>query len=747
VIKKIALFVTKYPVLVLILVILAVGLMGSGVRKVEMDENIKEMLPKDLASRQALNELEDVYGGSDVILLALHHKDGIFNPETLNLILDATDSLETMDGIVRATSLSTVKEIKGFDWGLQVEPFIEYEIESDEEAEEIRTRFFDDETYLGELVSDDGKWTAVTAVLSEDADPMVVLGDLRRFVGNFEGETELYIAGMPVIQQLVSANMKGDLKRLIPFVSIVVVLILFISIRTVSGTLLPLIVALMSVVSMVGMMGHLGRMFMVVNNVMPVILIAVGISYAIHIIVGYYDEIEHKVNKKEAIINTMEHVGKPVLLAGLTTIIGFITMLSAPLPVYAEFGLILAFGVFVCTILTILFVPAVLTLLPIPKHLIHKSDLTFLDRLLIKLGEVVPKRRKEILIIALIVTTIFAFGIPKLELDMNTINFFDKKSEIRVADDLVNRHLGGSSNLNVLFKGDAQSPEVLNAMDDLEQYVESFPETGAAMSLATAVKKINRMLNADDPAMEIIPETSPKIAQSILAYETSSSPEDFEAFVDNSYENAQVVARMQSVSTRRISVIANSINSYLEDNYSHLGEIRMTGFVVFLKDLAKLIVTAQIRSLILSTLLIAILVTITFKSYKIGLMSIIPILMTVVVNFGLMGITGIALSIPTAMISSIIIGIGVDFSLHFLSRFKLEISRGVSSNEAVSTAIRRVGKPILFDATPTALGFMVLLVSGFLPVKYMGMLIALTMMICAISALTVLAAAATFIKK
>ncbi|NQT35667.1 RND family transporter [bacterium] len=739
-IRKIAEAVTDHPKLIIISILIIVAFLASGIPKIRIEENIKEMLPQDIPSRQTLNKLDDIFGGSDVILIAISAEPDIFNSRTLGKVKAMTDSLEMMPSFTKVTSLSTIKQIKGMEWGLEVTQFMEEVPQSSKEIEQLRERLYEDSTYLGQVVSYDGTHTAVIAVVAEDTDTNLIYKEVSELVEKFQSPESIHLSGTPVIMSIVGSKIKNDLRRLIPFVIAVVCIIMYLCFGTLTGMIIPLLAALLSTVSMIGLMGHMGKPFMVVNNIMPVVLIAVGVSYAIHIIAGFYDEILITGDKREALLRTIDHVGTPVALAGLTTIVGFATMMTAPLTILAEFGAFLAFGVFMASLITLTLVPAILTLLPVPKRKLQVVKTGLIDRFLNTISKTVPRWRKSFFFSGIILMIIFAFGLPKPQMDMNPITFFPHDSEIRQADREVNEHLGGSVNLNLLFKGNIQSPEIIEAMDDIQQFLEKFPETGSSFSLATIVKKINRVMNDDNPAFEVVPETESAIAQSLLMYSMSGSPEDFEQFVDNSYENAQVVARLKSVSTKRTSKIANAVEKYCRENFKDMEKIEITGMVVFLKDMADLIIISQIRSLLISVVLISLIAWIIYRSGVIGILAIIPVVITVFINFGLMGYFGIALSTPTAVISSIIIGIGIDFSFHFLSRYKLELQRS-STIEAIRTTIKRVGKPILYDALPTACGFLVLLTSGFLPVRYLGALIAMTMMICAMGALTILASA------
>ncbi|HHE46513.1 MAG TPA: hypothetical protein ENL08_02260, partial [Bacteroidetes bacterium] len=234
-IHRLGVFITGHPVLMILLNLIIVFAFGSGIRKVTIDENIKSMLPKDIASRKNLNELEDIYGGSDVFLIAINHEKTVFNPGTLAKVKAITDSLEAMPEIVRVSSLSTTNQIKGEDWGIEVIPFMDDAPETQDVADQIRRRVFEDSTYLDQLVSRDARWTVVIAVLDKDTEPMEIYSEVGNLVKIFEGPEQIHLSGIPVIQTIISENIKNDLRRLLPLAIAVIIVVLFLSLRTISG--------------------------------------------------------------------------------------------------------------------------------------------------------------------------------------------------------------------------------------------------------------------------------------------------------------------------------------------------------------------------------------------------------------------------------------------------------------------------------------------------------------------------------
>jgi predicted RND superfamily exporter protein len=744
--EKIIKVTLTHPKTVIICSFIITILLASGIPKIRIEEDIKEMLPKDLPARLALNEVEDIFGGSDVLVVAVSNEgQTIFSQGTLAKIIAITDSLDVIPGVIRVTSLATVKHIKGEEWGMEVTPFLEEVPETEEDIRTLKNTFYEDSLYVGTMVSQDSKHAAIFAVVEENAEMMDIYEEVRQLAGRLEGPEKIYLGGTPVVQSEATKSLKSDLRRLIPFVLIVAVVILYFSFRTWSGVFLPLLATLMGVVSMVGVMGHLHKPFMMVNNVMPVILVAVGVAYGIHVIAAYYEELSATLDKNEALTRAMRKVGTPVIMAGLTTMAGFLSLATSPLPVYLDFGVVLAFGVFMAMCFTLTMIPAFLMLLPIPQKKMSGARPAFLDRMLTRTGDLVLRFRHAVLALGTMIIIISALGIPRINLEMNAITFFPESSAVRKADEVINQHLSGSINMNILFNADIESAETLTAMDKVQQHLEQFPETGSTISLATIVKRINRVLNADDPQFERIPETKEEVSQAILLYNMSGSPEDYEQYVDNTFENAQVIAMMTSASTRRIAEIAAEAERFCSTQFANDMTTKFTGYSLFLKELVQLVVESVARALAFSLIIVSLLAWLTYRSWKIGVLAMLPLVVTIILNFGLMGFAGIDLSIPTAMISSIVIGIGIDFSFHFISRFQIERTKGNSSNAVVNT-IRTVGRPILFNATATGFGFLVLAFSNILPLRFMGFLIALTMMVCAAGALTILAASLTFVE-
>jgi predicted RND superfamily exporter protein len=757
--KKFSLWIITYPKTVIVLTCLLTVFFATGLPKIRIDDNLKDMLPEDMPVRQALNKIDDIFGGSDAIIIAIGKPEGnIFNQGTLSKIMEITKMVETIPGIYDVISLATAKQIEGKEWGIEVTPFMETVPETETEIATLRQRFFDDETYVGQLVSIDGKFAAIIASVAKDADEFKIYEEIKQMSATMNEPEQIHLAGFPVLRAAIADNIKSDLRRLIPFVLLVVIGILYLSFRRLDGVLLPLLVVICATIATVGLMGHLHQPFTTLTNTLPVMLIAIGIAYGIHVIAKYHEERAAGLEKKDALAKTIREICIPVIMAGLTTMAGFMSLVTAPLPEYTNYGVFAAFGVFMALLLALTMIPALLMVLPAPRNrpnpvntrFLRSETLTGVDRFVTWLAGSVLRFNRFILAGSVMLAIVLGIGIFWVIPEMNPITFFQKDHALCQADALVNEYLGGSVNMSFLFSDDIGAPDVLQQMEAIQNFLKRLPDTGSTMSIATIIKKINRAMNENKPEFEVLPETREAIAQAILMYSMSGSPQDFERFVDNPFAHAQVVARMKSGSTLHINKITRAAEQYcatpeFRKSTGDAGQntVEITGFSVLLKDLTFLVTQGVGISFVVSLLLIFLMAWITYRALKIACLAVIPLTITILICFGVMGYTGIPLSIPIAVLTNIVIGCGIDYSFHFLSRLQLERQRD-QVEHPIARTIKSVGKPIIYNATSVALGFLVLMFSGLLPVQFLGFLIALAMLGCGFGALTVLASAVSF---
>ncbi|MGB2843419.1 MAG: MMPL family transporter, partial [Candidatus Aminicenantaceae bacterium] len=312
-------------------------------------------------------------------------------------------------------------------------------------------------------------------------------------------------------------------------------------------------------------------------------------------------------------------------------------------------------------------------------------------------------------------------------------NYYPKDSPIVYAADLINENLGGAQNISVVFEGDIKNPGIMKKIDYLEKEIEKIPEVGSTSSVARVVRMMSRVLNDEgEKWYDVIPDTRNAVAQYFELYSMSGDPEDFEKMVDFPYEHALITARINTSSTPKLYKIKEQIEEMVKDDE----DVKLVGgFALILADIARLVVSGQLRSLGLAVLMIGILIMFLFRSVVAGLISAIPLALSVVFLFSFMGLFGIELNIATALLSSIMIGVGVDYTIHFLWRYREERRNGVVPQKAVKKTLTTTGRGIVFNAFSVIIGFTVLITSSFMPVRFFGFLIVVSIFACLVGAL------------
>jgi predicted RND superfamily exporter protein len=741
--SRLTALVVKHPWVTVSVTIIASLLLATGIPKVTINDNLKDMLPEHTESRKVLDELTDTFGGSDFIMVIIGSETGtIFNSSTLAKVNRISESMETVTGIEEVRDITNLNKIEGKEWGLEVTPFMEDVPETQDEIRKLEEDIFADNTYVGSFVSEDKKYAAVLGFLEVDAVEPQVYQEVLSAVKSEEGPEDIYVAGVPALRSIVARDIKGDMKKLLPLVILVLALVLYLAIGTRLGVMLTMLVIVLSVLPTVGLMGHLHRQFAVVTNAMPVILLALACADSIHVISRYYREAALGNSSKEAVIRTMRDMNLPVVLTSVTTMAGFLSMLTSPIPRLMEFGVFISFGVFWALVLSLTMLPAFLVILK-PKAKRRKWEI-LPDKALISFGKRVVRYRAIVVLTTSALVVLLALGIWQVKIETNPERFFSENSQVAKASRISDNHLGGSANISIMLKGDIKSPQTLNQMLELQEFIETLGDVGTVFSIANIVSKINKAINDNDPRYEAIPETREAVAQALLLYSMSGDPSDFERFVDNDYSAAQMTARFREFDTTKLSRVAKQLKEYYGTHMMDV-DVRPTGTVIFVAELAGMVVRSSITSIISSIIMVFLISAIVYRSLKLGILCIIPLSIAVILSFGIMGFTGIELSMPTAIISCITIGVGIDYAIHCTARYRTLQMEG-RSEDAASTVVAEVGGPVLFNAFSVAAGFAVLVFSNFVPVRFFGGLVFISMLASAFGALTILVALLDIVK-
>ncbi|MFC1586314.1 RND family transporter [Fibrobacterota bacterium] len=730
--------------------------------RLKVDDNILNMLPKDLPSRITWERLEDVFGSTEFTLVAFGTpgKD-IINQASLDKLIHLSQALEDLEPVDRVQSLYSVNAIEAEPGGFTVSPLLEDEAPADPEGlASIKAYLQKNPDIASHFLSGKGDYTAVMVVYKpEGVDEGQAAGLVSAVADSILKDENVVIAGLPFLRGVLAKNIVGDLVSLMPIVILVLFAMLVITLRTPHAIPLVFMVVVLSVLPMLGLMGWFHQKFMLINATMPTILLTIAAADSIHVISRFFREIRSEHDQRKAVQNTMDPLMLPIFLTSITTMAAFLTLLSSPIPAMVPYGIFVSFGVAWAWLLSVTLLPARLTMIKLHRIKKKQSFNLLWDRLMDRLSALVCGHPKAVLVTGIAVILVSLGGVPLLQIEVNFNKFFPKSNPIRKANDFIDKNMNGVMNISFEVRGkikdreavtedgdtvmqrsaDIKDPRVLRTVRDISSRLEQIPGMGRTMSIANIIAKMNRAVNDDDPAQERIPDTRNQAAQLLELYSMSGDPEDFENIVDYDYSTCLVNATMKSISTSKITRVIQDIEDYVEAKVdTSIMNISATGFSVFLKDFVGLVIKSSLISIFFSMALIFIISLIFFRSPIWAAIAILPLFTAVILNFGLMGYLGIELSHVTALMTSIIIGVGIDFAMHFIAHARL-LLRTTDRDHVVHANIKEVGPPIIINAAAVSVGFTVLLLSNFIPIRFLGSLVGLSMVSCAFGALTVMA--------
>ena len=520
----------------------------------------------------------------------------------------------------------------------------------------------------------------------------------------------------------------------------------------------------MSIIWTLGLMSMLGIKFTMISILIPVMLIAVANDYGIHIIAHYFENFKRKkfTEKDANIRETIASLNKPIFLAGITTIVGLMSLLGHFLPPAKELGLLAGFGVFVAFTLSLTFIPAALKNLRIPPWIAHGGQDHRFNRFLQGCGRFFVRFKRTVMVVAVAGVIIAGLKIPTLRIDTDPIHYYREGSEIRVNNERISEDFGGSSQLSIIVTGDIKEPATLRRMKEISLFLEQQPAITRTLSIVDQVELLNEAWHDGDPAFRAIPEDKIAMGDTVISGRSQVAQllqfldeEDVEQLVqmeentitfETEFVRAQIIARINRISSAEILELNQKVDEFIETNYSKAEVSPVTGSASIMGTLTDLIARGQLRSLAISLVLVFLVTSLVFRSFQAGLYCVFPLGGAVILVFGFMAYFGIELNTATSMLTSILIGVGIDYTIHFLWHYRQFVRKGMDGQEAVIQTLTTSGKGIIFNAFSVMVGFIILMVSGFLPIFFFGFVIIFSIGMCLIGALALLPALVVWTK-
>jgi uncharacterized protein len=744
---------------VVVLAILGVTVfLASRLGSLQVDSNPNLWAPQQHAYVETTNLLEEVFGGRNLTVIGIVPKKGdIYQPRVLEKVKRIQEQLELLPHAVRHNILSLaarkVKHVKGAEDGMEVRPMMDTVPRTSEEIERLRAAVASSPIYINALVSPDNKAAAVIADFKQDerSPNFIILNEgLRKIVAQErDDDIDIYLGGLPIIGEAADREFM-KMPMFFGAALIIVMLVQYWSFRSFQGMLLPLLTGILSVIWSLGLMGLLGVHLDPLNTTTPILVLAVAAGHAIQILKRYYEEFNrligeglppHQANR-DAVIESMVRVGPVMIVAGVIAVITFLSLAGTGIPMVQHFGVFAGCGVLATMMIEMTVIPAVRTMLrpPKPREADRERKAGVLDRFLVTVANnLVSGRARWIVAGGLTVLAIVGSGVLLLRIDNNFKLYFKPDSALRVDDRVLNTTFGGTNSIQFLIQTAEQDgikdPKVLEGMSKLQAFLETQQDVGKTQSLADLMKKMNQAMHADDQAYYRIPESRDLVAQYLFLYAMSGEPQDFENYVDNDYRRATVWTFVKNDSTTHADMIAKNAQRVIAESFPPGVSVQMGGSLPQLIALNDVIVSDKFRNMAQMSIVVFGLGAIILRSVVGGLFVVIPLFAVMLANFGLMGWLGTPLDISAMTTAAMAIGIGADYEIYLLFRFREELARTGSVLTATRNSMLTSGKAILLVAISILSGYAVLQASDFAFYNQLSNMVTATMLISAFFAL------------
>jgi len=741
-----------FPLRTILISLIATIFLGSGIRFFIIDDDMMKILPKNLDSRISWDVIQEEFGSTEVIFIAFGKKgESIFNPDAFAALWDVEEQLEASNKVEEITSISTATRMDNLDGFMEIDDLQPYRDMRTDEVNDVKLYLEKNPTIKKRFVSEDNEYFMITVQPYSSEGLNYFRDEVVSIVDPILSNYEIYYGGQAYVTGTMPAMIRDDVIILARIGIFIMAMVLLLNLRSLPGVAMVIMVIALSLFAMVGSMGWIYHLtgserflFTLANTSMPIILLTIANSDGVHVISKFFKELRLKKDKRLAIASTMDSLLIPIFLTSITTIAAFATLTLSPLEPLFGYGVVIGIGIAWAWFLSSLLLPSVINL----KHWNHKSSAitkpSIFEKIINRFGKVVLTHPKYVFSAGAFFVLIGLTGLSKVIVDVNMTNFFRPGTEIRDTMDFMDNNMTGTVDIRVRVKGDIKDPKTLSSMRTLQNSMEKDAKVITSFSIANVVEQMHRTVMDDDPQFETVPVERDKVNNLFTMYSMSGDPDDFSSLVDYDYKVGLITAFSKVMTTKEIFAYVNEMTNQVKVVMDPSLDVDFTGMIVILRDLVIMVVRSSALSIIFSLIIIGIIASIFFKRILWGVLAVVPLSSAVIINFGFMGYFGIELSHITALLSSVIIGVGVDFAIHYISQYR-RLSKTIGTNKLSRSVVDDVGYPIILDAGSN-MGFGALLFSAFVPIQYIGGLMVFAMVSTSIGTLTVLAALAELLK-
>jgi len=746
--------------IVILVTALLTALLGYHAFDIRIDADIFNMIPRNAKVLADMNRYSTDRDTGQILIAV--EGERLFDPAALRIFHAAIHELEEEETVIGSINPFNFLTFELEGGRLQPVPTAPggRAPQTPEEVREFRRRLTSDPLARNMVLSSDGSALCAIFPVETQEDYTALLDRVDRLRSELERVYTVYVTGAPIIMHKTKMALLGDIPKFLVLSVVVILAILFLSFRALRSMALPLVVVGLGTLWTMGTMKLLGFELTVVSIMVPPLVLTLGSAYSIHILNQYFREAKVKGNDKSWIAQSVGHINRTILLAALTTIIGFSSLASANLSQIKEFGLSTSIGVAYCALLSLFFFPAILRLLPAPKarerdRVLKGAIARFMERL----SAWVIRKRVFILAAVIVVVAGFAVSLRHITYQTDYLSYYrEKQWVIRDSQEIVKR-FGGYSNVYLTLEAPEGEvnyflrPDVLQTIARFEERMQEDPDICYLFSFTQYLKLMNLKLNG----RFTIPERrAPILLLSRYMNSMINSPygSSMAALpVNEDYTRFTIFLRTWNAETKAL-MMEPEFKELIQRIRTNMDTVLTVGQqrVIWGRSLALLYISEtlardQIVSVVVSLLLIVLVTAVGFRSLRLGLLTLIPMLTGIMLNFIIMVLLKLPFDVVTVMFSSVAIGVGIDDSIHLIIRYRRQVhiyTGKVDKATVLAHTLKTAGRPILLTSLSLVSGLLVLCFSQFLPILYFGILVSLALATTTIGALVILPAILSF---
>ncbi len=739
-------FLVDKPKLILFFILLLTGFFAYHARQLRLDSSVDSLLPRDDPEKQYYNEVRRIFGSDEIGVVGLV-TDNVYTPEVLQKMKRLTDEIRKIPAVKSVVSLTNAQDI--IKSVAEEQTLLVPKIPATPaEWEQLKEKVADVPVYINNLVSPDGQAAAILisfldSITDDEFLRRGINDTIQAIVDRESGPERFYYTGLPYFKTHLARSMRADLTRFVPLTLFFIIIVLFVSFRSLRGMLLPVLTVLVSLTWTLGIMVLAGSRLSLGSVSLPPLLLVLGTAYSLHVVAEYYELARPGRPARAVVLETLRKTGMPIFITALTTVLGFLSLLVNRIVSVREMGIYSSAGITIAFGLSLTLVPALLVLLRLPP----RQEDTFspvLSAVLQRITRADIRHRGLILIGSFLIAVLAGWQALSIRVDSNFQSFFRESDPIRQATDVINQHLAGSTAFYVVIDGKqhdiVKKWDTLWRIKNLQLYIGSLPGVGKTVSFVDYCEMLDRGLQEIPPEGEKIAAPSPGDKKTTF-WENPAQLTDVMQLVYLNANNVSSVVNHPDYS--RTNILVRTTLSRASDVSATVEKIRLfahktfppeltvhpTGTLILHTRTTGDIVSGQIESLGLTTGVIFVLMSAMFLSTRIGLIAMIPNLFPLLVFFGLMGATGAVLSLSTNVIASIALGINIDNEIHLMHRLSTEVRATPSQEQALLRTLSTVGKPAFYVSVLLVLGFLTMCFSTLVPIQEFGYLAAATLLV------------------